>query len=243
MNFRFSSWAMGALVVAAVVLMPGRSSAVFFAVGPSSDEWGLKYQLEVSPASGDEMNVAFTLADPGRLKPIYSFTVVAFSKLNPDGGRSYLVKKPIELKMTKDGKLAGQVQIPKEYADIAMIRVLTLNVDGKRQTAGAAYYDIPLKKFLTTAPVADSSQRGPRLLRRRQRKSSNNITFAVTEARYVRVVCIHRGTEWGGLIKRAESGQHRDPAVPQIGCAGPSSGILQTAFRHPEFTRGVRNFK
>ena len=158
MYTRLSPLAIGALVVAAVVLMPGRSWAVFYALGPSSDEWGLKYDLEVNATSGDELNVAFTLSDGGRLKPIYSITVVAFSKPNRDGGRSYLVKTPIELKTTKDGKLAGQVQIRKEYSDIAMIRILTLTVDGRRQTAGAAYYDIPLKKFLNKAPVAALSQ-------------------------------------------------------------------------------------
>lgn len=161
MNIRWSSWAVGALIVATVVLIPSRSSAVFFPLGPSSDEWGVKYEVEVTAASGDELNVAFTLADGGRLKPIYSVTVVAFTKLRPDGGRAYLVKAPIELKPTKDGKAAGQVKIPKGYADIATLRVLTLNVDGRRQTAGAAYYDIPLKKFLDKTPVATSSQTPP----------------------------------------------------------------------------------
>ena len=158
MYTRFSSLAIGALVVAAVVLMPGRSWAVFYPLGPSSDEWGLKYDLAVNATSGDELNVAFTLSDAGRLKPIYSITVVAFSKPHRDGGRSYLVKTPIKLKTTKDGKLAGQVQIRTEYADIAMLRILTLKVDGRRQTAGAAYYDIPLKKFLNKASMAASSQ-------------------------------------------------------------------------------------
>jgi hypothetical protein len=158
MYTRWSPLAIGALVVATVVLMPGRSWAVFYALGPSSDEWGLKYDLKVNATSGDELNVAFTLSDGGRLKPIYSITVVAFSKPNPDGGRSYLVKTPIELKTTKDGKRAGQVQLRQEYAEIAMIRILTLTVDGRRQTAGAAYYDIPLKKFLNKAPVAASSR-------------------------------------------------------------------------------------
>lgn len=157
MDVRLSRLALGALVLAVVVLTPGLSWAVFFALGPSSDDWGLKYNLEVTAASDDELNVAFTLADHGRLKPIYSVTVVAFSKLNPDGGRSYRVKAPIELKKTKDGQLAGQVRIPKQYAGIAQVRILTLNVDGRRQTAGAAYYDIPLKKFLNkTAPAPTS---------------------------------------------------------------------------------------
>lgn len=158
MNSRLSSWAVSALVVAVVVLVPGRSWATFFALGPSSDDWGMKYDVAVSDASGETLNVAFTLADQGRLKPVYSVTVVAFSKLNPDGGRSYLVKARIDLKPTKDGKLVGQVQIPKQYADIAKLRVLTLNVDGKKQTAGAAYYDIPLKKFLNQTSVATSPQ-------------------------------------------------------------------------------------
>lgn len=157
MYTRFSPLLIGALVVAAVVLMPGRSWAVFYALGPSSNEWGLKYDLEVNATSGDELNVAFTLSDGGRLKPIYSVTVVAFSKPQGDGGRSYLVKTRIKLKNTKDGRLAGQVQLRKKYADIAMIRILTLTVDGRRQTAGAAYYDIPLKKFLNKDPVAASS--------------------------------------------------------------------------------------
>jgi hypothetical protein len=142
------------LVVAAMVLMSGRSWAVFHALGPSKDEWKLKYDVEVNDADDDKLTIAFTVADEGRLKPFYSVHVVAFSKPDNQGGRSYDVKVPIELKTTKDGRRAGQVQIRKEFADRAMIRILTLSVDGKRQTAGAAYYDIPLKRYLDKAPAA-----------------------------------------------------------------------------------------
>ncbi len=148
MNIRLSRVAKGVLVVAALVLMADRCWAIYYALGPSKDEWGLKYDVELSGAEGDAVNVEFTLADEGRLKPIYSFTVVSFSKPDSQGGRRYDVKEPIELKSTKNGKRAAQVQIPEEFVDRAMIRILTLNVDGKRQTAGAAYYDIPLSKFL-----------------------------------------------------------------------------------------------
>ena len=161
MRLRFSRLATGVLVVAAVVLMSGRSWAVFYSLGPSKDEWGLKYEVEVNAADGNKLDVLFTLADEGRLKPIYSATVVAFSNLNSDGGRSYLVNAPIDLKSTKEGKVVGKVQIRKEFADRAMIRILTLMVDGRRQTAGAALYDIPLKKFLNKAPVAASPQAPP----------------------------------------------------------------------------------
>jgi hypothetical protein len=159
MNLRFLRLATAALVIAAAALMPGRSWAVFYPLGPSKDEWGLKYEVEVNAADGDQLNVRFTLAEQGRLKPIYSATVVAFSNPRSNDG-SYLLKAQIDLKSTKDGKLMGQVQIPKRLADRAQIRILTQTFDGQWQTAGARLYDIPLKKFLS-AGVADSSKTLP----------------------------------------------------------------------------------
>ena len=161
MSFRLSRLAMGVLVVAAVVLMSGRSWAVFYPLGPSKDEWGLKYDVEVNAADGDKLNVLFTLADEGRLKPIYSATLIAFSNPRSDGGRTYLAKAPIELQSAKDGKRTGQAQIRKEFAERAIIQILTLMVDGRRQTSGAAYYDIPLKKFLNKTPLAASPDAPP----------------------------------------------------------------------------------
>lgn len=156
MDFRRSRWGPGALAIAAVLLVAGPIWAVYYALGPSKDDWGMKFDVEVSAASGDTVNVLFTLADEGRLKPIYSATVVAFSKPYPDGGQAYLAKAEINLKPNKDGKLAGQTQIRKELADRALIRILTLTFDGQRQRAGAKYYDIPLKKFLNKSATAAS---------------------------------------------------------------------------------------
>jgi len=160
MNLRNSSLVTGVLIVAAVVLIPGRIWAVFYPLGPSKDEWGLKYEVEVSAADGDRLNVRFTLADQGRLKPIYSATVVAFSNPVSNDG-SYLLKAQIDLKSTTDGKLSGQVQIPKKHADRAQIRILTQTFDGRWQTAGARLYDIPLKKFVVSAGVAASPKTPP----------------------------------------------------------------------------------
>lgn len=162
MVFRFLPRATGLLVVIAVVLMTSRSWAHWYALGPSKDEWGLKYDREVDAANGDKLIVRFTIADQGRLKPIHSVFVMAFS--NPDRSGTNLVKAPITMKPTEDGKLTGQVEVGKEFADRAVIRIFTLTVDGRSQmagpTAGARYYDIPLKKFLKKAPLAASSQSG-----------------------------------------------------------------------------------
>jgi hypothetical protein len=163
MNSRYSRLATSVLVIAAAVLLPSFSWAVYYPLGPSKDEWGLKYDVEVNAAGGDKLNVNFTLADQGRLKPIYSATVIAFSNPNSDGSRSYLVKAQIDLKPNKDGKLTGQTQIGKEFADRAVVRILTLTVDGRRYTS-ARYYDIPLKKFLNRAAVPASPKSPPSIV-------------------------------------------------------------------------------
>jgi hypothetical protein len=149
-------------MVAAMALTSSQCWAVFHGLAPSKDDWGLKYDVAVSDAGSDKLSVTFTLADQGRLKPIYSIHLVAFSKqTDSQGGRSYDAKLPVELKPTGDGKRAGQVQISKELASRALFRILTLTVDGKRQTAGAAYCDIPLKKFLDKPQAAPPEVASP----------------------------------------------------------------------------------
>ena len=154
MSIRWSRLATGMLVVAAMVLTSDRCWAIYYGLGPSKDEWGLKYEVEVLDAGSDTLTIVFTLADEGRLKPIYSIDVVAFSKqTDSQGGRSYDVKAPIELKPTEDGRRTGQVQIPKKFAVGAKIRILTQMVDSKRQPSGGAYYDIPIAKYLSKTPA------------------------------------------------------------------------------------------
>lgn len=162
MSIRLSHVATGMLVVAAMALMPGRCWAIYYGLGPSKDEWGLKYDVEVRDAGSDTLTVVFTLADEGRLKPFYSIELIAFSKqADNQGRRSYDVKAPIELKPTQDGKRTGQVQIRRESLDRAKIRILTQMVDGKRQPSGGAYYDIPLAKYLNKAPAVASPPAAP----------------------------------------------------------------------------------
>ena len=157
MSIRLSRWATGMLVVAAMVLMSDRCWAIRYPLGPSKDEWKLKYDVAVSQADSDLLTVEFTVADEGRLKPFYSIDLVAFSKQTDNqGGRSYDVMVPIELKTTKDGKRTGQVRMRKEFVDRAKIRIITLMVDGKRQPSGGAFYDIPIAKYLNKAPAAAS---------------------------------------------------------------------------------------
>ena len=156
-TIRFSRRKFGAFAVAAMLLPASRSLAVFHPLGPSKDDWGLKYEVQLTAAGRDMVDVAFTLVDEGRLKPVHSYTVVA---LSPRGGGSfaYDAKSQITLQPTADGKRAGQVRIRREFVDKATIRILTLRVDGRPQTQGAAQYDIPLNRFtIKSAPTGSQS--------------------------------------------------------------------------------------
>lgn len=152
----------GIFAVALVLLTASTSLAVFYPLGPSKNEWGLKYDVQLTAATGDTVNVAFLLADEGRLGPAYSYTVVAFSP-RPGGSQAYDLKSKIELQPTADGRRVGQVQIRRDLVGKAMIRVLSLRFDGKPQTAGAVYYDIPLNRFAiqsaTPAAAVPSTRR------------------------------------------------------------------------------------
>ena len=157
MNIRLLRLVTTLLVAAVTLLMSGRSWAVYNVLGPSKDEWGLKYDVQVSDAGDGTLTVVFTLADEGRLKPLSLIELIAYSKeADNQGGHSYDVKEPIVLKPTQDGRRAGQVQIRKEFADRAQIRILTDRVDGQPQRPGLACYEIPINKFLNKTPSAAS---------------------------------------------------------------------------------------
>src|ERR1043165_1988844 len=104
------------MLLTAMVLVSGRSWAIYNVLGPSKDEWGSKYDVQVNDAGGDTVTVVFTVADEGRMKPFYSVELIAMNpQTDNQGGHSYDVKSPITLKATKDGQRTGEVQIKKEF--------------------------------------------------------------------------------------------------------------------------------
>jgi hypothetical protein len=145
--------ATGLLVVAVVALISQQAWAIYYALAPSKDEWGLKYSVEVEDAGGDMVTVKFTLKGEGRLKPIHSISLATLDKQHSSqNSHRYDVRGKFELKSAADGNRVGQMQIPKNQADQAISRVLTQRVDGKFQSSGAAYYDIPLSKHRSEEP-------------------------------------------------------------------------------------------
>src|SRR3954467_8758865 len=112
MNLRLPRLATGILVFAGMLLTADSSWAIRYGLGPSINDWRMKYDVAVKDAGDDKVTVVFTLADEGRLKPFYSLELVAFSKQTDNqGGRTYDLTVPIELKPAEDGKRVGEVQV------------------------------------------------------------------------------------------------------------------------------------
>src|SRR5262245_12444803 len=131
MSIQWSRLATGSLVFAAIALISRQALAIYFALGPPKDGWGLKYDVAGEGTGVDTLSVKFTLADEGRLKPIHSITLAVLDKQNSSQqSQRYDVKGRFELKPTGNGKRVGQIDLRKELADQAMIRVLTQRVDG-----------------------------------------------------------------------------------------------------------------
>jgi hypothetical protein len=155
MSIRFSHLAMVGLVVAFILMTTRQSRAVYYELGQSKDQWGMKYDVAVNDTGRDTATVVFTVADEGRLKPFLLIELIAYNpQVDSQGGHGYDVKAPIELKPTKDGRLVGEVQIKKEFLNRAQIRILTHMVDGRPQMSGSACYLVPIKKYLDGAPSA-----------------------------------------------------------------------------------------
>ncbi len=156
MGIRSSRLMTAILVFAGILLTSGRSWAIYNVLGPSKNEWGLKYDVEINDVGGGKVNVVLIFADEGRLKPLDLIELFALNpQIDEQGGHSYDVKERITLKATKDGRLVGQVQMGKEFVDRAQIRIVTHTLDGRPQASGYACYEIPIKKFLNNGrPVA-----------------------------------------------------------------------------------------
>src|SRR5262249_19695672 len=90
MSIGLSGLARATLVVAVILLTSARSWAIYDVLGPSKDEWGLKYDVRVNDAGGETVTVVFTLADEGRLKPLTTIELYAFNpQTDEQGGHSY----------------------------------------------------------------------------------------------------------------------------------------------------------
>lgn len=148
MNTRWSRVAMGVVTVV-VALAAGAAWAIHEGLPASQDDWKLKFEVQVTPAGDNLTTIDFKLLDEGRLKPLHAVNVISLGPLKPNGTREYKVNARFELKPTSDGKRGGQLQIPSEHVEGAFLHFLARKVDGRpRQGYSAAYYDIPLKKFV-----------------------------------------------------------------------------------------------
>jgi hypothetical protein len=143
------------MVLPALVLTADRAWAVGEILGQTKEELKLKYNVAVQDHGTGRITVVFTLADQGRLKPLYAVKLVIPGKeKEKDGGRYMDLVVSLDTKESDDGKRVARVHIRRELAERAEIWLSTSSFDGKQLVLTSYHHVIPVAKYLKNAPPA-----------------------------------------------------------------------------------------
>lgn len=137
------------LFVIAVISLPASVAfALGFDLGKTKEQLELEYDVSVVDHGTGRVTISFTLADPGRLKPISSVQLVIPSeeKNSSDGS---LVDLSVSLATREvDGKQLASIHLKKEWAERAEIHLNTSHLDGKSQPLTWYYHSIPIARYM-----------------------------------------------------------------------------------------------
>ena len=146
------------VLLASLLLSAHRASAMGEILGQSKEELKLKYDVVVHDPDNGIVQVQFTLADEGRMKPLYG---VELMLPMANGSGSYDLVAPLDLREI-DGKRQVTVQLKKEWASRAEIWLNTYWFDGKKLVMTHYHHVIPVAKYLSTpaaaAPATDGKK-------------------------------------------------------------------------------------
>ena len=149
------------MLLAALVLTVDRASAMGEILGQTKEELELKYDVAVQDHGTGRITAVLTLADEGRLKPVYAVELVIPGKeKEPDGGRYMDLVVSLDTNQSDDGKRVARVHIRKELAERAKIWLTTSTFDGKQLVLTRYHHVIPVAKYLKNAPAA-AGKRNP----------------------------------------------------------------------------------
>jgi hypothetical protein len=123
--------------------------AVVGVLNESKEQLKLQYDVAVRDSGKGSVSVTFTLADEGRLKPIFDIGLyVPAEKVDKDGGRYADLFLSLATRMV-DGKKVASFDLRKDWAQRAEIQLMTVTLDGKRQQrTGSMSYVIRVAQYL-----------------------------------------------------------------------------------------------
>lgn len=135
--------------VAAIVLIAGANLAwaLGLQLGQSAEALELKYDVDCVVHKSGRATVNLTVAEQGRIKPIYDVQL-AIPSDDGSGHFDLLLSMATE---NVDGKLRSRVHLSRELAERAAIRLLTrINPETGKQSPRTWYYHlIPIAEHIS----------------------------------------------------------------------------------------------
>jgi hypothetical protein len=146
--------ALGVVATFAAAIATWAAVAVIDESKDNKEQFKLQYDVAVHDGGKGSVNVTFTLADEGRLKPLFDIGLyVPSEKVEKDGGRYADLSLSLATR-TVDGKKVASFELRKDWAQRAQIQLMTVTLDGKRQqSTGSTAYVIPVAKYLDNKPM------------------------------------------------------------------------------------------
>jgi hypothetical protein len=114
-----------------------------FELQETKEELKLQYDVAVQDNGGGRMYVTFTLADEGRIKPLFAVDLAVPSK---DGSGYYDVVVPLA-PYEKDGKKIYTLQLTRDLVERGEIDLKTTQLDGKR-IFDWGYHRVPFAPYV-----------------------------------------------------------------------------------------------
>ncbi len=136
-------WLSG-LAFAGVILTASVAHALGFRLAETKEQLKLDYQVEVTDHGTGRVTINVTIADEGRLKPLYAVDLVIPSK---DGTNFVDLSVSLATRVV-DGKMFATAHLQKEWAERAEIQLNTSAIDGKTLGLTWYYYTIPVAPYL-----------------------------------------------------------------------------------------------
>lgn len=140
-----------AMVFAAIVLPASLVWALGEQLGETKEQLKLKYDVSVKDHGTGRVTVVLTIADQGRLKPLYSVHLVVPAKDRDKDGSGYVDLSVSLATREIDGKQVARIHLLKELAERADFQLRTSHLDGKQQLSLWHYHVIPIAEYFKDA--------------------------------------------------------------------------------------------
>jgi hypothetical protein len=143
------------LMLVVVFLLTGdRIGAQDVVPAQTKEDLKLEYDVSVHDLGDGQVAVTFTLADEGRLKPLYAVELNIPGQEKDEHGSPADLAVSLDMRKNADGARAARFELRKDLAERAAIWLTTMSFDGRRLVSTRYHHVIPVANYMMNPPAA-----------------------------------------------------------------------------------------